>query len=54
MLRFIFNTPGAIGYVRADEVDDTVKVLRIDDRLPGEAKYPLRRAGRIGGVEPAW
>ena len=54
MLRFVFNTPGAIGYVRADEVDDTVKVLPIDGRLPGDPKYPLRRAGRVGKVEPAW
>jgi ABC-type phosphate transport system substrate-binding protein len=27
--RFVFNVPGAIGYVRADEVDQTVKVIRI-------------------------
>jgi phosphate transport system substrate-binding protein len=55
MLRFIFNTPGAIGYVRADEVDDTVKVLQIDGLLPGDAKYPLRRAARAGRASlPAW
>jgi ABC-type phosphate transport system substrate-binding protein len=54
MLRFVFNTPGAIGYVRADEVNDTVNVLPIDGRLPGDAKYPLRRAGRLGKVEPVW
>ena len=55
MLRFIFNTPGAIGYVRADEVDEAVKVLKIDGRLPGEATYPLRRAARVGKVSwPAW
>jgi ABC-type phosphate transport system substrate-binding protein len=55
MLRFIFNTPGAIGYVRADQVDDAVKVLRIDGRLPGDARYPLRRAARIGTVNGlAW
>ena len=55
MLRFIFNTPGAIGYVRADEVDDTVKVLQID-RLPGDARNircgvpcaPAERACRRG------
>jgi ABC-type phosphate transport system substrate-binding protein len=52
MLRFVFNTPGAIGYVRADELDDTVKVLQIDGRLPGDPRYPLRRAARIGKV--AW
>ena len=55
MLRFIFNTPGAIGYVHADEVDDTVKVLPIDGHLPGDVKYPLRRAARAGRAsEPAW
>jgi ABC-type phosphate transport system substrate-binding protein len=27
--RFIFNVPGAIGYVRGDEVDESVKVIRI-------------------------
>lgn len=27
--RFVFNVPGAIGYVRADEVDQTVKVIQI-------------------------
>jgi hypothetical protein len=42
--------PGAIGYVHADAVDDTVKVVPIDGRLPGDARYPLRRAARIGKV----
>ena len=38
-----------------DEVDDTVKVLQIDGLLPGDAKYPLRRAGRAGKASvPAW
>jgi len=46
MLRFVFNVPGAIGYVRADETHDSVKVLRIDHRLPGEPGYPLRREPR--------
>jgi ABC-type phosphate transport system substrate-binding protein len=42
MLRFVFNAPGAIGYVRASEVDDTTKVLRIDGLLPDDTGYPLR------------
>lgn len=46
MLRFVFNVPGAIGYVWADEVDDTIKVLRMDGRLPGEPGYPLHEATR--------
>ena len=27
--RFVFNVPGAIGYVRADEIDPSVKVLKV-------------------------
>ena len=40
--KFIFNVPGAIGYVRAADVDNTVKVVRIDGRLPGDKDYSLR------------
>ena len=50
MLRFIFNTPGAIGYVPAGEVDDSVKVVAIDGRLPGDADYPLQQRAHIGKV----
>ena len=32
--RFIFNVPGAIGYVRGDEVDESVKVIRIAGTVP--------------------
>jgi len=37
MLRFVYSAPGAIGYVAADQVDATVKTLRIDGALPGDA-----------------
>ena len=46
MRKFIFNVPGAIGYVRASQVDDTVKVLKIDGRLPGDAGYGLKLAAK--------
>jgi phosphate transport system substrate-binding protein len=46
MLRFVYSAPGAIGHVNADEVDASVKVLRIDGLLPDDAQYPLRRGGR--------
>jgi ABC-type phosphate transport system substrate-binding protein len=46
VLRFVFNVPGAIGYVRASEVDDSVKVLRVDGRLPGDAGYGIAVASR--------
>lgn len=42
MRKFVFNVPGAIGYVRASEVDGSVKVVRVDGRLPGEPGYKLK------------
>jgi phosphate transport system substrate-binding protein len=44
VLRFVFNVPGAIGYVRASEVDGSVKMLRVDGRLPGDTGYRLEVA----------
>jgi phosphate transport system substrate-binding protein len=41
VLRFVFNVPGAIGYVRVSDVDGSVKLLRVDGRLPGDAGYAL-------------
>ena len=41
VLRFVYNVPGAIGYVRARDVDASVKMLRVDGRLPGEPGYRL-------------
>jgi len=41
VLRFVYNVPGAIGYVRARDVDASVKTLRVDGRLPGESGYRL-------------
>lgn len=40
--QFITLSPGAIGYLRASEVDDSVKVLKIDGKLPGDPGYPIR------------
>jgi ABC-type phosphate transport system substrate-binding protein len=39
--RFVFNVPGAIGYLRRDEVDPSVKVLRIVGAVPGNAAFGL-------------
>jgi ABC-type phosphate transport system substrate-binding protein len=39
--KFVFNVPGAIGYMRLSDVDGTVKVLRIDELLPEDKKYRL-------------
>lgn len=40
--KFVFNVPGAIGYLRPEDVDDSVKVIRIDGHLPGDPEYPLK------------
>lgn len=40
--KFIFNVPGAIGYLRVSDVDDSVKVVRIDELLPEDKGYKLR------------
>jgi ABC-type phosphate transport system substrate-binding protein len=39
--KFIFNVPGAIGYLRIGDVDPSVKVLRIDELLPEDKGYRL-------------
>jgi ABC-type phosphate transport system substrate-binding protein len=51
MLRFVFNAPGAIGYVPAEVVDGSTKVLRIDGLLPVDPQYPLRRRVRLSGAD---
>jgi phosphate transport system substrate-binding protein len=40
--KFVFNVPGAIGYLRASDVDGTVKVIKVNGHRPDEADYPLR------------
>jgi ABC-type phosphate transport system substrate-binding protein len=40
--KFVFNVPGAIGYVRNTELDSSVKAVRIDGRLPDDKEYRLR------------
>jgi ABC-type phosphate transport system substrate-binding protein len=40
--KFVFNVPGAIGYVRTADLDSSVKVLRVDGHLPDDKEYSLR------------
>lgn len=44
--RFVFNVPGAIGFVLPSEADATVKILRVNGYAPGDPHYPLRLAGQ--------
>lgn len=48
VLKFVFNVPGAIGYVLASDVDSSVKVLRVDGRLPEDKDYRFRLGARPG------
>jgi hypothetical protein len=38
----VSGTPGAIGYLRGSDVDDSVKILKVDGHAPGDAEYPLK------------
>jgi phosphate transport system substrate-binding protein len=40
--KFVFNVPGAIGYVRASDVDNTVKTIKVEGRTPEDKEYALR------------
>ena len=43
MMRYVQFVEGAIGYVRADQVDASkVKVLSVDGRRPGDAGYRIK------------
>ena len=39
--RFLVNVPGAIGFVRQEDTDASVKTVRIDGVMPGAPNYPL-------------
>src|SRR5271170_197378 len=38
---FIASSPGAISYLRASETDDSVKVLKVNGKSPGDPDYPI-------------
>lgn len=40
--KFVFNAPGAIGYLRTRDVDGSVKVLRIDGLRPEAKGYRIQ------------
>jgi hypothetical protein len=42
MIRFVFNAPGAIAYVPADQLDGTTKALHINGLDLTHPDYPLR------------
>ena len=46
--KFIFNVPGAIGYLRLSDVDDSVKVIRMDELMPADRGYKLHVQDQAG------
>jgi hypothetical protein len=38
----VVSTPGALGYLRLSDVDDSVKIVRVNGLLPEDDGYPLR------------
>lgn len=42
MRDFVAKTPGALGYLKASDVDDSVKVVKVDGKSPGDADYKLK------------
>ena len=44
--KFVFNVPGAIGYVRATDVDGTVKVIKVNGHGVQDPEYPLHIEGK--------
>jgi hypothetical protein len=47
MRKFVFNAPGAIGYVLPRDIDPSVKVIRIDGLLPEDKDYKLQVDARL-------
>ena len=41
-LDLVVAIPGSISFMRADQVSDAVKVLRVDGKLPSDDGYPLK------------
>lgn len=44
--RFVFNVPGAIGFVRASEVESSVKCIHVDGLATNDFAYRLRVPGK--------
>jgi ABC-type phosphate transport system substrate-binding protein len=37
----VAGAPGGIGFIRASDVDDSVKVIKINGTMPGQSGYPI-------------
>jgi len=41
-LDLVVAIPGSISFMRADDVTDEIKLIRIDGKLPSDEGYPLK------------
>ncbi len=39
--KLVQRVPNAVGYIRADQADDSVKVLKVEGKEPGQTSYPV-------------
>jgi ABC-type phosphate transport system substrate-binding protein len=42
LLQSVASTPGAVGFIKASQVDGSVKVVAIDGNRPGQPDYKLK------------
>ena len=40
--KFVAEHPGAVAFIPAADADESVKVVRIDGKLPSDAAYPIK------------
>jgi hypothetical protein len=41
-LELVIAIPGSISFIRASEVTDDVRLVRVDGKLPSDDGYPLK------------
>ncbi|HAM72248.1 MAG TPA: hypothetical protein DCM86_11450 [Verrucomicrobiales bacterium] len=44
--QFVSSTAGGIGYVKSSEIDDSVKVVKVDGKAPTDGDYPIKIGGK--------
>ena len=40
--KYVAEHPGAVAFIPLGDVDDTVKIVRVDGKLPSDAAYPIK------------
>lgn len=40
--QFVTTTTGGIGYIKSSDIDESVKILKVDNKAPTDPDYPLK------------